>query len=165
MSSGEINKKIIYETDEKITLQGYESCSTKLVPERCVLVALAGQGKTRGMVGINEISLCTNQSLATIIPEKVDYKYLYHFLDSKYLDLRKISSGDGTRGGLNLDIISNYVIYLPSLPEQQVIAKVLSAADKEIELLQKSIEQEKQKKKALMQLLLTGIVRVKIYEC
>ena len=162
MSSGEINKKIIYETDEKITLQGYESCSTKLVPERCVLVALAGQGKTRGMVGINEISLCTNQSLATIIPEKVDYKYLYHFLDSKYLDLRKISSGDGTRGGLNLDIISNYVIYLPSLPEQQVIAKVLSAADKEIELLQKSIEQEKQKKKALMQLLLTGIVRVKI---
>ncbi len=62
------------------------------------------------------------------------------------------------------DSLASIIIKLPSLPEQQVIAKVLSAADKEIELLQKSIEQEKQKKKALMQLLLSGIVRVKIEE-
>lgn len=63
------------------------------------------------------------------------------------------------------DSLASIIIKLPFLPEQQVIAKVLSAADKEIELLQKSIEQEKQKKKVLMQLLLSGIVRVKIYEC
>lgn len=53
-------------------------------------------------------------------------------------------------------------IPLPTKEEQNYIAKVLSAADREIELLQQDIEQEKQKKKALMQLLLTGIVRVKI---
>ena len=47
------------------------------------------------------------------------------------------------------------------MKEQAAIAEVLSAADREIELLQQDIEQEKQKKKALMQLLLTGIVRVK----
>lgn len=52
-------------------------------------------------------------------------------------------------------------IPLPTKEEQNYIAKVLSAADREIELLQQDIEQEKQKKKALMQLLLTGIVRVK----
>ena len=51
-------------------------------------------------------------------------------------------------------------IPLPTKEEQNYIAKVLSAADREIELLQQDIEQEKQKKKALMQLLLTGIVRV-----
>ena len=52
-------------------------------------------------------------------------------------------------------------IPLPTKEEQNYIAKVLSAADREIELLQQDIEQEIQKKKALMQLLLTGIVRVK----
>lgn len=56
----------------------------------------------------------------------------------------------------------NSKILLPSLEEQTAIAEVLSAADREIELLRQDIEQEKQKKKALMQLLLTGIVRVKI---
>ena len=53
-------------------------------------------------------------------------------------------------------------IPLPTKEEQSYIAKVLSASNREIELLQQDIEQEKQKKKALMQLLLTGIVRVKI---
>ena len=53
------------------------------------------------------------------------------------------------------------VCYPPDMKEQAAIAEVLSAADREIELLQQDIEQEKQKKKALMQLLLTGIVRVK----
>ena len=53
-------------------------------------------------------------------------------------------------------------IPLPTKEEQSYIAKVLSASNREIKLLQQDIEQEKQKKKALMQLLLKGIVRVKI---
>ena len=54
------------------------------------------------------------------------------------------------------------VCYPPDTKEQTAIAEVLSAADREIGLLRQDIEQEKQKKKALMQLLLTGIVRVKV---
>lgn len=54
----------------------------------------------------------------------------------------------------------NFKIHLPPIKEQQAIANILSQADKEIELLQKDLEEEKNKKKALMQLLLTGIVRV-----
>lgn len=53
-------------------------------------------------------------------------------------------------------------ISLPPLPEQTAISEILSAQDKEIELLEKDLEQEKQKKKALMQLLLTGKVRVNV---
>lgn len=53
-------------------------------------------------------------------------------------------------------------VRIPDIKEQAAIAEVLSTADREIELLQQDIEQEKQKKKALMQLLLMGIVRVKI---
>ena len=53
------------------------------------------------------------------------------------------------------------VFYPPDIKEQTAIVEVLSTADREIDLLRQNIEQEKQKKKALMQLLLTGIVRVK----
>ena len=54
------------------------------------------------------------------------------------------------------------VCYPPDMKEQTAIAEVLSTADHEIDLLQQDIEQEKQKKKALMRLLLAGIVRVKV---
>lgn len=51
---------------------------------------------------------------------------------------------------------------LPTKEEQSYIAEILSTAEREIDLLRQDIEQEKQKKKALMQLLLTGVVRVKL---
>ena len=70
--------------------------------------------------------------------------------------------GARNHGLLNIavDDFFNSKILLPSPEEQTAIAEVLSTADREIELLQQDIEQEKEKKKALMQLLLTGIVRV-----
>lgn len=70
--------------------------------------------------------------------------------------------GARNHGLLNIavDDFFNSKILLPPPEEQTAIAEVLSTADREIELLQQDIEQEKQKKKALMQLLLTGIVRV-----
>ena len=72
--------------------------------------------------------------------------------------------GARNHGLLNIavDDFFNSKILLPSPEEQTAIAEVLSTADREIELLQQDIEQEKQKKKALMQLLLTGIVRVEV---
>jgi restriction endonuclease S subunit len=49
MSSGEVHNGQIFQTEKKITTLGYDSCSTKLVPVNSVVVALAGQGKTRGL--------------------------------------------------------------------------------------------------------------------
>ena len=71
---------------------------------------------------------------------------------------------EGARDGRSVkyDVLREQTIFLPPLPEQQAIAEVLSTADKEIDLLKAEIEQEKLKKKSLMQLLLTGIVRVKV---
>ena len=71
--------------------------------------------------------------------------------------------GARNHGLLNIavDDFFNSKILLPLPEEQTAIAEVLSAADREIDLLRQDIEQEKQKKKALMQLLLTGIVRIK----
>ena len=79
--------------------------------------------------------------------------------------LYKANSEQGAsivRRNLDLQALLNSEVALPDISEQNAIAEVLSAADREIGLLRQDIEQEKQKKKALMQLLLTGIVRVKI---
>jgi type I restriction enzyme S subunit len=124
---------------------------------------------SRATVGprcINKVPMSTNQGFKSFVVDKnlADIEFVYYLLETCIADFKKLANGS-TFIELSKTDVERYKIYLPSLPEQQVIAKVLSAADKEIELLQKSIEQEKQKKKALSQLLLTGIVRVKIYEC
>ena len=133
MSSGEVNKGIIFDTDVKITELAYESCSTKLVPANTVVVALAGQGKTRGKVARTRIELCTNQSLCSIIPHPIlDSDYLYFYLDSQYRQLRAISTGDGSRGGLNLKMIRKYKIPLPPLEVQREIVRILDAYSEKV---------------------------------
>lgn len=127
MSSGEVNNKVIYKTGAKITQKGYESCSTKMVPPNTVVVALAGQGKTRGTVAITRIELCTNQSLCSIITtSELLPDFLYHYLNGQYNKLRDISSGDGTRGGLNLKMIKNFLVPVPPLEVQREIVRILN---------------------------------------
>ena len=91
------------------------------------------------------------------------FAYLFKMSEIVFLFYR-FSQGlvDDTRNLKYENFKKIKVCYPPDIKEQTAIAEVLSAADREIELLQQDIEQEKQKEKALMQLLLTGIVRVKI---
>ena len=102
MSSGELNNKKIYDVEGRITQKGMQNSSAHLIPKYCVLIGLAGQGKTRGTAAYNYISLCTNQSIAAIYPndKKFDSRFLYYIIDSMYESLRELSSGDGGRGGL-----------------------------------------------------------------
>lgn len=131
MSSGEVNKGNIYETEKKITKEGYNNSSAKMLPKNTVVIALAGQGKTRGTVAITRIELCTNQSICGIIPnEKLNSDFLYHYLKTQYENLRQLSSGDGTRGGLNLKMLNNYLVPLPPLEVQKRIVEVLDNFEK-----------------------------------
>ena len=126
MSSGEVNKRIIRSTDRCITQRGFDSWSTKMIPAGAVVVALAGQGKTRGTVARTRIELCTNQSLCAIISDaNVDSDFLFHYLVSQYNNLRSVSSGDGTRGGLNLKMIREYRVPVPPLEVQREIVRIL----------------------------------------
>ena len=148
MSSGEVHNGQIFVTEKKITLLGYDRSSTA----NSVIVALAGQGKTRGSVAITRISLCTNQSLCSILPnETYDSDYLYFFLKNQYETLRFISSGDGTRGGLNLQMLRDFLIPVPSLEEQQKIAECLSSIESYISSINEKVEQLKAHKKSLLQ--------------
>lgn len=162
MSSGELNLKKVYDVEGRITELGLKSSSTRILPPYCVLIGLAGQGKTRGTVAMNMIELCTNQSVAAILPAPdFSEEYLYYNLDFRYDELRQLSTGDGGRGGLNLNIINSVQIPLPPLSEQKAIAKVLSTSDAVIHATEKLIAQKELRKKWLMQQLLTGKKRLK----
>ena len=91
---------------------------------------------------------------------KSGYHPKFLFFKFQSINWNKYDESSGVPS-LNASTIGSVDIFAPEFPEQTAIAEVLSAADREIDLLQQDIEQEKQKKKALMQLLLTGIVRVK----
>lgn len=161
MSSGELNLKAVDEVEGRITEDGLRNSSTKLIPANCVLVGLAGQGKTRGTVAMNLIPLCTNQSIAAIFPnESFIPSYLYYNLDSRYDELRELSAGDGGRGGLNLTIIRSLVIPFPSLAEQTAIAAVLSDMDAEIAAHEAKLAKARAVKQGMMQELLTGRIRL-----
>ena len=127
MSSGEVNQEEVTFTEKKITQKGYDSTSTKMVPANTVVIALAGQGKTRGSVAITRISLCTNQSLCAIVTdETVLSEYLFHYMRSQYLKLRDLSAGNGTRGGLNMKMIESYLVPVPPVEIQSEIVGILN---------------------------------------
>lgn len=145
MSSGEIHNKIITKTEKFITERGFENTSTFMLPKDTVLVALAGQGITRGNVAITGIELCTNQSIAGLInkrPEIVNSKFVYYFLKTQYENLRFISSGDGTRGGLNSIMIRNYQIPIPLFEEQNKIVDILDKFSALVENIEKGLPRE-----------------------
>jgi len=152
MSSGELHRKFVTEVKGRITQEGLKNSSTELIPPKCVLVGLAGQGKTRGTVAINLIEICTNQSIAAIYPNSEFVpEYLYYVLDSRYNELRILSAGDGGRGGLNLTLIRSIPIPLPPLPEQQKVAECLFSLDEVIDLEAQKLDALKAHKKGLMQ--------------
>lgn len=162
MSSGELNNKIIYDVNGRITQKGYDNTGTHMLPKNCVLIGLAGQGKTRGTAAYNKVELCTNQSIAAILPNsKYESKYLYFYIDSLYDKLRLLSAGDGGRGGLNKQILQNLEIAMPPLNEQHHIASALTSIDNLIASLGKMIEKKKNIKQGAMQQLLTGQIRLK----
>jgi len=161
MSSGELNLKRVEEVAGRITEEGLKNSSTKLIPIKCVLIGLAGQGKTRGTVAMNFVELCTNQSIAAIFPSEAFIpEYLYCILDNRYDELRELSSGGGGRGGLNLTLIKSISVPLPSILEQTAIATVLSDMDAEIAALEQRRDKTKALKQGMMQELLTGRIRL-----
>lgn len=161
MNSGELNLKFVYDVEGRITKEGLNNSSTHIIPAKCVLVGLAGQGKTRGTAAYNLVSLCTNQSIAAFLPTDTHSSlYLYYVIDSLYDYLRLLSSGDGGRGGLNKQILSSLDIVLPPIAEQRAIAEALSDVDGLIAALDKKIAKKRLLKQGAMQQLLTGKKRL-----
>ncbi|MEK7549897.1 MAG: restriction endonuclease subunit S [Patescibacteria group bacterium] len=156
--SGDIHKKEIFDCEGRITKEGYESSNAKFLPINSVLIALNGQGKTRGSVALLRVKATCNQSLVSIYPKKIEEllpEYLYQALNSRYQEIRKLTGDAGNdRRGLNMPIIRSIRISFPSVPDQKVIVKkldALSAETKNLEAIykQKLVDLEELKKSVL----------------
>ena len=161
MSSGDLHLKYVREVGGRISELGLKNSSTKMIPPKCVLIGLAGQGKTRGTAAINLVPLCTNQSIAAILPtEGLVPEFLYHNIDNRYGEMRTLSTGEGGRGGLNLRIIKSVQLHLPPPDEQRAIAQVLGDQDADIALMERQYAKTQALKQGMMQELLSGNTRL-----
>ena len=98
-------------------------------------MALAGQGRTKGMVAQLAIPTTCNQSMAAIVPdESVSARYVFWLLDAQYEVLRNLSGGE-QRDGLNLEILGSLSLPLPPLDEQRAIAAFLDRETERIDAL------------------------------
>jgi type I restriction enzyme S subunit len=163
MASGEVNQKIVKFTEKRITKLGLDNCNSEILPKNTVMMALAGQGKTRGTVAILDIETSCNQSLAGIFTKDQNIilnEYIYYNLDFRYKELRNINGNEG-RGGLNLQLLRALNISYPeNIKIQKEIVVILSTIDEKISINKKLKEKLILLKKGLMSDLLSGKVRV-----
>jgi len=119
----ELQNNVISKVEECITEEGLNNSSAKLVPVGTVLIAMYGQGKTRGMTGFLGIEACTNQACACILPsDNINQKYLWQFFVLSYDNLRGMAKG-GNQPNLNGNIIKNYpVLYPPREMQDEFVA-------------------------------------------
>ena len=155
-----INHSSITRAEEYITEEGLSNSSAKILSRGVLLMAMYGQGQTRGRVAKLEIEAATNQACAYINITKGFNDFIYQYLMANYERIRN-ESNDGNQKNLSLGIIGQIIIPFPPLLEQQKIAEILSTWDKAIELQTTLIEKLTLRKKGLMQQLLSGKKRLK----
>ncbi len=148
----EVNYQIIKNTNEKITFEGLSNSSAKLMPKGTILMAMYGQGKTRGQVGILGIESTTNQANANIIVNNhTNNFFVYQQLVKKYEEIRK-SANEGGQANLSLSIVKDITIsWTPSLDEQKKIGLFFKRIDETIALHQDKLTQLKKLKDAFLQ--------------
>ncbi|PQJ89302.1 restriction endonuclease subunit S [Aliivibrio sifiae] len=154
-----LRTRIIDNSARKITALGLSTSSAKLVPTGSLLVCTRA---TIGAMAISQHQMCTNQGFKNLIPnKKTNIDFLYYLVS--YGKHKLISKASGsTFLELSKKDFEHIRFEIPKVNEQQKIASVLIAADKEIELLNAKLAHFKQEKKALMQQLLTGKRRVQV---
>jgi type I restriction enzyme, S subunit len=161
VKTGEINYCVITRTEECITPEGLAGSSVKLFPAGTLLMAMFGQGVTRGRVGFLGIEATCNQACAAIQPadEAIDVRFLYHFLTWRYEAIRSLAHG-GQQQNLNLEIVRNMAITFPeSRDEQHEIVASLDAIDRKIDLHRRKTAILNELFKSLLHKLMTGQIR------
>lgn len=124
VSSAEVAFCRIKSTKEMITPVGLDNTSTRVHPPGTVMLAMIGQGKTRGQPAILDIDACHNQNTAALrvlsqfcIPE-----YLYYYLSERYEDTRRVGSGNNQQA-MNKRIVQSLPFPLPPIEEQAEIVR------------------------------------------
>jgi len=126
VSSGEVAFSFITETNEKITESGLSNSSTKIHPCGTVMLAMIGQGKTRGQPAILRIEAAHNQNTAALrVPEGMCVsEFLYYCLWEKYEETRRVGSGNNQKA-LNKSAVQNLHFPCPPYNEQKEIVRLV----------------------------------------
>ncbi|MDU8688756.1 restriction endonuclease subunit S [Faecalibacterium wellingii] len=159
ITTGELESGCVTASKECVTEKALKETALKLYHKGTVLIAMYGQGKTRGTAAVLGIEATVNQACAALTVHSGCSKFLFYQLQNSYHAIRRLSN-TGNQENLNAEIIKNFKILWPDELEQQKIVAILSTQDKVIELKEKLLAQKQQQKKYLMQQLLTGKKRL-----
>ena len=135
INSGAVNDGYITQPSELITRDGFANSSAKWIPKGALVMALAGQGKTKGMAAQLGIATTCNQSMAALLPDRrLQSRYLYWWLTANYQNIRNMAGGEA-RDGLNLEMLGSIPCPVPPPGEQQSIARFLDIKTAQIDAL------------------------------
>jgi len=135
LASGDVNRRRISTASQFITDAGFRASSTKWIRPGSVVIALAGQGKTKGMAALVDFHATCNQSLGVLEPSLslCNPEFLLYYFESRYRDIRGLV-GD-LRDGLNLEHLKQLPVPIPPIAEQLMIVSVLNYIDSRIHRL------------------------------
>lgn len=160
VTTGELNDGYISCTKEYISEEALNCSSAKLFPANTVLMAM--YGATIGKLGIINIPASTNQACCAFLCDNqlVDNKFLFYKLRFIRNELISLGSGAG-QPNISQTVIRNLSLCMPNTKtEQTAIAQILTDMDNEIAQLEKERDKYKKIKAGMMQVLLTGRVRL-----
>jgi len=161
VKTGAIDYCWIREADEWITKEGLENSAARIVPKGTILMAMYGQGKTRGQVAILGVDAAINQACAALLlGEGCDRDYVYQQLVFRYVGIRSMSN-TGSQENLNSELIRGIAFPLPEEREQRKVGGILKVWDDAISWGERLVGLGREKKRGLMQQLLTGLKRFK----
>lgn len=128
---------VIVDTEEKITELGLRASRCKLFPKGSIIVALYGQGRTRGQAAILGIEATTNQACGVLQPsERIDSTFLLEHLKLSYQALRAMSRG-GNQENLNLGLLADFTVLLPPKELQVEFARHIATIE-ELKIVQRA---------------------------
>ena len=139
VKSTEVSNCVIDSTEEHISEIAIAETNCTIYPKGTILIAMYGQGKTRGQIAILNIEATTNQAVAAILPSELcDKLFLYHCLHLMYENIRSMARG-GNQANLNLAIVRSINIILPPLPLQQAFAQRIELIEQQKAEIQSTI--------------------------
>lgn len=164
LKTGEINYNLITQAEEFVTPLALSKSSLKLAPKGTVLMAMYGQGITRGRVAILDIDATYNQACCAIQCKKELFnKYLFQFFSFAYSFIRD-GGNETSQMNISTGYISNLKVLVPPLNEQE---QIVSYLDLELQkfsdlkaLLKQEIEKLKEYKTTLINDAVTGKIKV-----
>ena len=156
----EVDNCYINSTSEHISESAIKETNCSLYPPGTILMAMYGQGKTRGKVAYLNISATTNQACAALQLKKeyendVNLIYVFYYLQIIYEFLRTLSQGGG-RPNMNLSIVRNIPLYLPDIKQQELFAEKVQEIEEYIKSQQAELENAKIMFQSLLHHAFTG---------